>query len=75
MQQQVPVTVYDPAPMGRGASWAAAGMLAPAFEAAGETGVHPHLFDLCMESAALWPDFALDLGKAASTDLGFSAGP
>ncbi|MCA8903073.1 MAG: FAD-dependent oxidoreductase, partial [Hyphomonas sp.] len=75
VKRGVPVTVFDPAPMGRGASWAAAGMLAPAFEAAAEPGAHPHLFDLCIESAALWPDFALDLGRAAGTDLGFSAGP
>lgn len=75
VRRAVPVTLYDPAMMGRGASWAAAGMLAPAFEAAGEEGAHTHLFDLCMESARLWPDFALDLGHAAGTDLGFSAGP
>ena len=75
VKRGVPVTLYDPGPMGRGASWAAAGMIAPAFEAAAEEGVHPHLFDLCMESAALWPDFAIDLGHAAGTDPGFSAGP
>ena len=27
------VTLFDPNPPGRGASWAAAGMIAPAFEA------------------------------------------
>ena len=75
VKRGIQVTVFDPAPMGRGASWAAAGMLAPAFEAAAEEGVHPHLFDFCMESAALWPDFALDLGHAADVDPGFSAGP
>jgi len=75
VKRGIPVTVYDPAPMGRGASWAAAGMLAPAFEAAAEDGVHPHLFDLCMESAGLWPDFALDLGRAAGSDPGFNPGP
>lgn len=75
VKRGIPVRVYDPAPMGRGASWAAAGMLAPAFEAAAEDGVHPHLFDLCMESAELWPDFALDVGKAAGADPGFNPGP
>ena len=75
VKRGVPVTVYDPAPMGRGASWAAAGMLAPAFEAAAEEGVHPHLFDLCMESADLWPDFSIDLAHAADTDSGYSGRP
>lgn len=75
VKRGLPVTLYDPAPIGRGASWAAAGMLAPAFEAAAEEGIHPHLFDLCMESAALWPDFALDLERAAGLDPGFNPGP
>ena len=75
VKRGVPVTVYDPAPMGRGASWAAAGMLAPAFEAAAEEGVHPHLFDLCMEGADLWPDFSIDLAHAADADSGYSGRP
>ncbi|HPE48630.1 MAG TPA: FAD-dependent oxidoreductase [Hyphomonas sp.] len=75
VRRGVPVTVYDPAPFGRGASWAAAGMLAPAFEAAAETGAHPHLFELCHHGAELWPAFAADVGAASGTPLGFSAGP
>ena len=71
----VTVTVYDPHPMGRGASWAAAGMLAPAFEAAGETDAHPRLFDLCLEGAMHWPQFVSRLEASAITDLGFQAGP
>lgn len=71
----VAVTVFDPRPPGRGASWAAAGMLAPAFEAAAETGTHPQLFDLCMQSAALWPDFAAGLEARAGTPVGFDAAP
>jgi glycine oxidase len=52
------VTVVDPSP-GRGASWAAAGMLSPAGELwHGETA----LFRLGRDSAALWPDFAARLG-------------
>ena len=47
------ITLYDPNTPGRGASWAAAGMIAPAFEAASEPGVHPKLFDLCLESLSL----------------------
>ncbi|KCZ87617.1 glycine oxidase ThiO [Hyphomonas johnsonii] len=69
------VTIYDKNEPGRGASWAAAGMLAPAYEAAAEEGAHPRLFDLCMESAALWPGFADAIGRASGRNLGFSAGP
>lgn len=75
IKRGVPVTIYDPAPMGRGASWAAAGMLAPAFEAADEEGVHPRLFDLCMEGADLWPDFSIDLAHAADAESGYSGRP
>jgi glycine oxidase len=75
IKRGVPVTIYDPAPMGRGASWAAAGMLAPAFESAAEDGVHPHLFDLCMEGAELWPDFSIDLAHAADAESGYSGRP
>lgn len=69
------VTVFDLRAPGRGASWAAAGMLAPAFEAAAEPGVHAGLFDLCMASAALWPDFAAELAKRAGREVGFDAAP
>ncbi len=55
------VTVVDPAP-GRGASWAAAGMLAPVGEAHfGEEA----LTALNLEAAGAWPDFARDLEAAA----------
>lgn len=52
----VKVTVFDHARPGGGASHAAAGMLAPAYEAAGESGAHPRLFDLCLAGAAIWPE-------------------
>ncbi len=67
----VRVSIYDIGPPGRGASWAAAGMLAPAFEAAAESRVHPRLFDLCLASAALWPDFAADLAARSRRPVGF----
>jgi glycine oxidase len=55
------VTVVDPVP-GRGASWAAAGMLAPVGEAHfGEDA----LTALNLEAARLWPDFARDLETAS----------
>ena len=74
-QRGAHVTIYDTRPPGRGASWAAAGMLAPAYEAAAEEGAHPRLFDLCMESAALWPAFAASVSRASGRNLGFSPGP
>jgi len=52
------VTVYDPSP-GRGATYAAAGMIAPAGEA--WFGEEP-LLRLGIASAALWPTFASRIG-------------
>jgi glycine oxidase len=49
------VSVYDRGEAGRGASWAAAGMLAAAVET--EPGEEP-LLALTLESQLLWPDFA-----------------
>lgn len=69
------VTVFDVRPPGRGASWAAAGMLAPAFEAAAEPGVHPQLFELCLASAALWPEFAGELAARSGVDVGLDRTP
>lgn len=69
------VTIYEKNWPPRGASWAAAGMLAPAYEAAAEEGAHPQLFDLCMESAALWPAFAAELEAASGAEVGYCAGP
>lgn len=61
------VTVVDPAP-GRGASWAAAGMLAPVTEA--EPGEEP-LARLLVAGAARWEAFAADLGAACGGDVGY----
>jgi glycine oxidase len=69
------ITLYDPNTPGRGASWAAAGMIAPAFEAACEPGVHPQLFDLCLESARLWPGFAARLERESGEAVGYAPGP
>lgn len=52
------VTVHDPAPAS-GASWAAAGMIAPAGEA--WFGEEP-LLRLGIASAALWPEYAAGIG-------------
>ena len=57
-QSGCPVTVYDRDEAGRGASWAAAGMLAAAVET--EPG-EEKLLALTLESQRLWPDFAREL--------------
>ena len=63
------VTVIDPDP-GRGAGWAAAGMLAPTAEAHfGEEA----LVRLLAAGAAVWPAFAQDLGRRSNMDIGFRA--
>lgn len=60
-------TVVDPAP-GRGASWAAAGMLAPVTEAHyGETA----LLAFNLMSAQRWPSFAEELAEASGRDPGY----
>jgi glycine oxidase len=61
------VTVVDPAP-GRGASWAAGGMLAPVAEAT--YGEEP-LLGLNLEAGARWPMFAAALAEASGDDLGY----
>jgi len=69
------VTLYDKSWPPRGASWAAAGMLAPAFEAASTPGVHPKLFELCDQSAQIWPVWADALEARTGLSAGYRAGP
>ena len=69
------VSLHDPNWPPRGASWAAAGMLAPAFEAAGVPDTHPDLFALCMTSARLWPAWAEALETRSGMPSGFVPGP
>ncbi len=61
------VAVVDPAP-GRGATWAAAGMLAPVTEAHFED---PQLVEVLLEAARRWPAFAAELGDASGVDVGY----
>ena len=63
-QQGLRVTVVDPAPA-RGASWVAAGMLAPVTEA---TFGEERLTRLLVAAAERWPEFAAELGD----DVGYS---
>src|SRR6185312_8992961 len=62
------VTVYDRGEAGRGASWAAAGMLAAAVET--EPGEEP-LLPLTLESQRLWPDFARELEAASGMSVDY----
>ena len=66
------VAIHDIDKAGRGASWAAAGMLAPAFEASGEADAHPRLFDLCLLSSELWQDWSAELEAASGLPVGYS---
>jgi glycine oxidase len=60
------VTVYDKGQAGRGASWAAAGMLAAAVETEpGEEALLP----LALESQRQWPDFAGELEAASGVSV------
>jgi glycine oxidase len=61
------VALADPEP-GRGASWAAAGMLAPVTEV--HFGEEP-LLQLNLASNAAWPGFAAELAAAAGVDPGY----
>jgi glycine oxidase len=60
------VAVYERGEAGRGASWAAAGMLAAAVETEpGEEALLP----LTLESQRLWPEFARDLEAASGISV------
>lgn len=71
----VRVAVFDKSWPPRGASWAAAGMLAPAFEAASTPGTHPKLFELCDRSAQFWPVWSAALEDRTGLSSGYQAGP
>jgi glycine oxidase len=62
------VEVFDRGEAGRGASWAAAGMLAAGVEA--EPAEAP-LYTLARRSQELWPDFAGALEAAAGMTIGY----
>ncbi|MBU2090908.1 MAG: glycine oxidase ThiO [Alphaproteobacteria bacterium] len=62
------VTVYDRGNAGRGASWAAAGMLAANAEA--EPGEEA-LLGLTLASQKMWPAFARELEAASGIDIGY----
>ena len=62
------VDLYEKDEAGRGASWAAAGMLAAGVESEpGEEALLP----LARASQELWPDFARELEAASGIDVGY----
>lgn len=62
------VTLLEKDRLGRGASRAAAGMLAPVMEAEFD---EPDLLELCLESHRLYPDFVETLEDETGVDVGF----
>jgi glycine oxidase len=60
------VEIFERGMAGRGASWAAAGMLAAGSEV--EPG-ESTLFTLLQRSQSLWPAFAAELGEASGIDV------
>jgi glycine oxidase len=62
------VDVFERGEAGRGATWAAAGMLAAGVEA--EPG-EERLLALTRHSQALWPAFARELGDETGIDVGY----
>jgi glycine oxidase len=62
------VTLVAPDPGRDGASWMAAGMLAPVTEV--QFGEAP-LTELLLEGAALWKEFATSLERASGHDVGY----
>lgn len=64
------VTVFERARAGRGAAWAAAGMLAPNAESVDEDGLNPAFETLGRASLALWPDWAAELERASGETIG-----
>ena len=69
------VTVFDKGRLGLGASAAAAGMLGPAFEAVETPGEHSGLFELTMQSGALWPDYVEALEAVAQMAVDYDPRP
>lgn len=69
LQKGASVTVLDRAQPGRGATWAAAGMLALLAEL---EDAAPAEVALAQEGAALWPAFAAELEAASGRSVGLS---
>jgi glycine oxidase len=68
VQAGADVTVFDRAQPASGASWAAAGMIAPNGEFGDKKNAET---DFARRSAGLWPEFARELEVATGVDLGY----
>ena len=76
-QRDCSVALFERGEVGREASWAAAGMIAPLCEAAryppmGSQGAGAAFFDLCLHSRALYPALAAELLDATGIDIELS---
>ena len=69
------VQLFESGHVGRGASYAAAGMLAPSFEAANIQNAHPALLDLCLAGLEAWPEFVAHHFDEVRDELGYSSLP
>jgi glycine oxidase len=66
-QRGLAVSVLESGRIGRGASWAAAGVLAPDWSGHD----HPALTQLAADSLAMWPEWAADLELRSGVALSF----
>ena len=73
--RDVSVTLFETNWPPRGASWAAAGMLAPAFEAIGVENGHPRIFELCDAGMRLWPEWSARIESLSGKPSGYNPGP
>lgn len=65
-QRGLRTKLFERGKLGEGASWAAAGMLAPVSEMElGEAG--RRILDLGLQAARMWPDFASELSEATGS--------
>ncbi|MCI4646192.1 MAG: FAD-dependent oxidoreductase [Hyphomonadaceae bacterium] len=65
-QRGASVRLIDQSAAGRGASWAAAGMLAPTYETSTEGPAHPGMFNLLFAARDYWQDWVC--GNKAGPD-------
>ena len=72
----VKVRVVDPLPPGSGASWAAAGMLAPCYEAVLERPeAGDPLLKACLAARTAWEEVAGPLAEEAGMEIGYDPRP
>lgn len=75
LQAGADVTLFEKGEPGRGTSWAAAGMLAPAFEAVDPEIKHPDMIRAMVKSRSLWDRFAAELLERSGVSIGYQTGP